>query len=67
VVRHRPAAPGLRLVSMAAFPPTLILICAFRAGNITSKTLQVALIAGTILIAVCFNSSLTNRLMADSR
>ena len=50
-------------VSMAALLATLVLIFAFQAQNITTKTLHVALIAVPILIQVYFNSSLTYGLM----
>ena len=50
-------------VSMAALLATLVLIFAFQASNITTKTLHVALIAVPILIQVYFNSSLTYGLM----
>jgi ACR3 family arsenite transporter len=55
--------PRLAPVSMAALLATLILIFAFQAENITTKTLHVALIAVPILIQVYFNSSLTYGLM----
>jgi arsenite transporter len=55
--------PRLAPVSMAALLATLVLIFAFQADNITSKTLHVALIAIPILIQVYFNSSLTYGLM----
>jgi len=48
---------------MAALLATLVLIFAFQAENITTKTLHVALIAVPILIQVYFNSSLTYGLM----
>jgi ACR3 family arsenite transporter len=50
-------------VSMAALLATLVLIFAFQASNITTKTLHVALVAVPILIQVYFNSSLTYGLM----
>jgi len=49
--------------SMAALVATLVLIFAFQAQNITTKTLHVALIAVPILIQVYFTSSLTYGLM----
>jgi len=55
--------PRFAPVSMAALLATLILIFAFQADNITTKTLHVALIAVPILIQVYFNSSLTYGLM----
>jgi len=55
--------PRFAPVSMAALLATLVLIFAFQAGNITSKTLHVALIAVPILIQVYFNSSLAYGLM----
>ena len=55
--------PRLAPVSMAALLSTLVLIFAFQADNITSKTLHVALIAVPILIQVYFNASLTYGLM----
>ena len=55
--------PRFAPVSMAALLATLVLIFAFQADNITSKTLHVALIAVPILIQVYFNSSLTYGLM----
>ena len=55
--------PRFAPVSMAALLATLVLIFAFQAGNITTKTLHVALIAVPILIQVYFNSSLTYGLM----
>jgi ACR3 family arsenite transporter len=48
---------------MVALLATLVLIFAFQADNITSKTLHVLLIAIPILIQVYFNSSLTYGLM----
>jgi len=55
--------PRFAPVSMAALLATLVLIFAFQAENITTKTLHVALIAVPILIQVYFNSSLTYALM----
>ena len=55
--------PRFAPVSMAALLATLVLIFAFQADNITTKTLHVALIAVPILIQVYFNSSLTYGLM----
>ena len=55
--------PRFAPVSMAALLATLVLIFAFQAQNITTKTLHVALIAVPILIQVYFNSSLTYGLM----
>ena len=55
--------PRLAPVSMAALLATLVLIFAFQAENITTKTLHVALIAVPILIQVYFNSSLAYGLM----
>ena len=55
--------PAFAPVSMLALLATLVLIFAFQADNITTKTLHVALIAVPILIQVYFNSSLTYGLM----
>jgi ACR3 family arsenite transporter len=55
--------PRFAPVSMVALLATLVLIFAFQADNITSKTLHVLLIAIPILIQVYFNSSLTYGLM----
>ena len=55
--------PRFAPVSMAALLATLVLIFAFQADNITTKTLHVALIAVPILIQVYFNSSLAYGLM----
>ncbi len=55
--------PRFAPLSMAALLATLVLIFAFQAENITTKTLHVALIAVPILIQVYFNSSLTYGLM----
>jgi arsenite transporter len=55
--------PRFAPVSMSALLATLVLIFAFQAENITTKTLHVALIAVPILIQVYFNSSLTYGLM----
>ncbi len=58
-----PYLPRLAKVSMSALLVTLILIFAFQADNITSRTLHVALIAVPIVIQVYFNSSLAYGLM----
>lgn len=55
--------PRFAPISMAALLATLVLIFAFQARNITTKTLHVALIAVPILIQVYFTSSLTYGLM----
>ena len=55
--------PRFAPVSMMALLATLVLIFAFQAGNILTKSLHVALIAVPILIQVYFNSSLTYGLM----
>ena len=55
--------PRFAPVSMVALLATLVLIFAFQADNITTKTLHVVLIAVPILIQVYFNSSLTYGLM----
>ena len=55
--------PRFTPISMAALLTTLVLIFAFQAENITTKTLHVAFIAVPILIQVYFNSSLTYGLM----
>jgi ACR3 family arsenite transporter len=55
--------PVFARVSMAALLATLVLIFAFQAENITTRTWHVALIAVPILIQVYFNSSLTYGLM----
>jgi len=55
--------PRFAPVSMAALLATLVLIFAFQAENITTRTLHVALIAVPILIQVYFNSSLAYGLM----
>jgi len=55
--------PRFAPVSMTALLATLVLIFAFQADNITTKTLHVALIAVPILIQVYFNSSLAYGLM----
>lgn len=55
--------PAFAPVSMFALLATLVLIFAFQAENITTKTLHVGLIAVPILIQVYFNSSLTYGLM----
>jgi ACR3 family arsenite transporter len=55
--------PSFAPISMAALLATLVLIFAFQADNITTKTLHVALIAVPILIQVYFNASLTYGLM----
>ena len=58
-----PYLPRLATVSMAALLITLVLIFAFQADNITSRTLHVALIAVPIAIQVYFNSALAYGLM----
>jgi arsenite transporter len=58
-----PYLPRLATVSMSALLVTLLLIFAFQADNITSRTLHVALIAVPITIQVYFNSSLAYGLM----
>jgi ACR3 family arsenite transporter len=55
--------PRFAPVSIGALLATLVLIFAFQAQNITTKTLHVALIAVPILLQVYFNSSLTYGLM----
>jgi hypothetical protein len=55
--------PAVASVSMLALLATLVLIFAFQAENITTKTLDVGLIAVQILIQVYFNSSRTYGLM----
>jgi ACR3 family arsenite transporter len=55
--------PRFAPVSMTALLATLVLIFAFQAENITTRTLHVALIAVPILIQVYFNSSLAYGLM----
>ena len=55
--------PRFAPVSIAALLAMLVLIFAFQAENITTKTLHVALIAVPILIQVYFNSSLAYGLM----
>ena len=60
---ERVLLPRFAPVSMLALLATLVLIFAFQAENITSKTLHVALIAVPILIQIYFNSSLTYGLM----
>jgi ACR3 family arsenite transporter len=55
--------PRFAPVSMSALLATLVLIFAFQAENITTKTLHVGLIAIPILLQVYFNSSLTYGLM----
>ena len=55
--------PRFAPISMVVLLATLVLIFAFQAGNITTKTLHVGLIAVPILIQVYFNSSLTYGLM----
>jgi arsenite transporter len=60
---ERRLLPRFAPVSMAALLATLVLIFAFQAENITTKTLHVALIAVPILIQVYFNSSLAYGLM----
>ena len=58
-----PYLPRLAQVSMSALLVTLVLIFAFQADNITSRTVHVALIAVPITIQVYFNSSLAYGLM----
>jgi len=60
---ERALLPRFAPVSMAALLATLVLIFAFQAENVTTKTLHVALIAVPILIQVYFNSSLAYGLM----
>lgn len=55
--------PRFAPLSMLALLATLVLIFAFQAENITTKSLHVVLIAVPILIQVYFNSSLTYGLM----
>jgi ACR3 family arsenite transporter len=55
--------PKFAPVSVLALLATLVLIFAFQADNVTSKTLHVGLIAVPILLQVYFNSSLTYGLM----
>jgi ACR3 family arsenite transporter len=55
--------PRFAPISMAALLATLVLIFAFQAENITTKTLHVALIAVPILLQVYFNASLAYGLM----
>jgi ACR3 family arsenite transporter len=55
--------PRFAPVSMIALLATLVLIFAFQADNIATRTVHVALIAVPILIQVYFNSSLTYGLM----
>jgi len=55
--------PRFAPVSVTALLATLVLIFAFQADNITSRTLHVALIAVPILVQVYFNASLTYGLM----
>jgi ACR3 family arsenite transporter len=55
--------PRFAPVSMLALLATLVLIFAFQAENITTKTLHVALIAVPILLQVYFNASLAYGLM----
>ncbi|MBI2833203.1 MAG: ACR3 family arsenite efflux transporter [Acidobacteria bacterium] len=55
--------PRFAPISMGALLATLVLIFAFQANNITTKTLHVALIAVPILIQVYFNASLAYGLM----
>ncbi len=59
--------PRFAPVSMLALLTTLVLIFAFQAENILTKTLHVALIAVPILIQVYFNSSLAYGLMRHFR
>ena len=55
--------PATAPVGMSALMATLVLIFAFQADNILTKSLHVLLIAVPILIQVYFNSSLTYGLM----
>jgi ACR3 family arsenite transporter len=55
--------PRFAPISMTALLATLVLIFAFQADNITTRTVHVALIAVPILIQVYFNSSLAYGLM----
>jgi ACR3 family arsenite transporter len=55
--------PRFAPIGMGALLATLVLIFAFQAENLTTKTLHVALIAVPILIQVYFNSSLAYGLM----
>ncbi len=55
--------PRFAPVSVSALLATLVLIFAFQAANITTKTLHVGLIAIPILIQVYFNASLGYGLM----
>jgi arsenite transporter len=55
--------PRFAPVSMAALLGTLVLIFAFQADNITTKTTHVALIAVPILLQVYFNAGLAYGLM----
>ena len=55
--------PRFASASMTALLATLVLIFAFQAQNITTKTVHVALIAVPILIQVYFTSSLAYGLM----
>ncbi len=60
---ERVLLPRFAPASMLALLATLVLIFAFQAGNITTRTWHVALIAVPILIQVYFNASLAYGLM----
>ncbi len=60
---ERAFLPRFHPVAVLALLATLVLIFAFQADNITSRSLHVALIAVPILIQVYFNSSLVYGLM----
>jgi arsenite transporter len=60
---ERVLLPRFAPVSVSALLATLVLIFAFQADNITTKTVHVALLAVPILIQVYFNASLTYGLM----
>ena len=60
---ERVLLPRFAPVSMMALLATLVLIFAFQAENIMTKTLHVGLIAVPILLQVYFNSSLAYGLM----
>ena len=73
-IRRRGAAwfedtllPKLAPVTVVALLATLVLIFAFQAENITSKSFHVALIAVPILLQVYFNSALAYGLMQRLR
>ena len=59
--------PVFQPVTTVALLATLVLIFAFQAENLTSRSLHVVLIAVPILIQVYFNSSLTYALMRLAR